>query len=188
MQNKDSITDLSEVKARLMSLINNHWDNCDETLPEIKECLRALHDDILDNHVVDGYLVENRLPSFRERIDDITWLNATSYVYRNNNETTLYFFRTSDSSLVCTIDEEYLTDIDIYRENQTQQILTVLADEIEYFNEEEEWLISDIKDLANELHNKTVKLSDMQRGKLLVQNAISKCNDFFEINFECNDE
>ena len=180
MQNNDSITDLSEVKARLMSLINNHWDNCDETLPEIKECLRALHDDILDNHVVDGYLVENRPPSFRERIDDITWLNATSYVYRNNNETTLYFFRTPDSSLVCSIDEEYLTDIDIYRENQTQQILTVLTDEIEYFNEEEEWLISDIKDLANELHNKTVKLSDMQRGKLLVQNAISKCNDFFE--------
>lgn len=180
MQNNDSITDISAVKARLMSLINKHWDSRDETLPEIKECLCALHDDILANHIVDGYLVEKRPQSFRERIDDITWLNATSYVYRNNNETILYFFRTPDSSLVCTIDEEYLTDVDIYRENQTQQMLAALTDEIEYFNEEEEWLISDIKDLTNELHNKTVKLSDIQRGKLLVQKAISECNDFWK--------
>ena len=81
-------------------------------------------------------------------------------MFRNNNETTLYFFRTPDSSLVCTIDEEYLTDVDIYRENQTQQMLAGLTDEIEYFN--------------------TVKLSDMQRGKLLVQKAISECTDFWK--------
>lgn len=180
MQNNDSITDLSVYKARLMSLINNHWGNPDDTIPEIKECLHALHDDILDSHIVDGYLVEKRPESFHERIDDITWLNATSYVYRNNNETTLYFFRTPDSSLVCTIDWEYLTDVEVYRENQTQQMLAGLADELEYFNEEEEWLINDIQDTANELHNKTVKLSDMRRSKLLVQNAISECTDFWK--------
>lgn len=184
MQNKDSITDLPEVeisvyKARLMSLINEYWDNPD-ALPEIKDCLRALHDDILDSHIVDGYLVEKRPSSFRERIDTITWLNATNYVYRNNNETTLYFFRTPDSSLVCTVSADYLTDVGLYRSNQLQQMIAALNDELEYLNEEEEWLISDIEDLTDELREKKIKLSDMQRGKGLVQNAISECNDFWK--------
>ena len=179
MQNNDVKT-ITEVKARLMSLINKHWDNPDDTLPEIKECLRALHNDILDSHIVDGYLVEKRPQSFRERIDDITWLNATSYVYRNSNETTLYFFRTPDGSLVCTIDEEYLTDVDIYRENKIQQTLAVLVDEKEYCNEQIECRIDEIGEIIEELHAKKLWLSQLQKDKLDIENAISKCTDFWK--------
>lgn len=179
MQNKD-VKSITEVKARLMSLINEHWDNPDGTLPEIKECLRTLHDDILDSHIVDGYMVEKRPSSFLDSIDDITWLNATSYIYRNNNETTFYFFRTPDGSLVCTVAEDYLTDVELYHENQTQQMLAVLNDELSYFKEEEEWLIDEIDDLNNEIRDKKVQLSDMQRAKGIVQDAISKCNNFWK--------
>lgn len=179
MQNKD-VKSITEVKARLMSLINEYWDNPDGTLPEIKECLRTLHDDILDSYIVDGYLVEKRPSSFLERIDDITWLNATSYVYRNNNETILYFFRKPDGLLVCTLSEDYLSDVDLYRKNQTQQRLAVLNDELEYCNEQLEWMVDEIEDLTNEIREKKENLSKTQRGKLCVQNAILKCKDFWK--------
>ena len=168
MQNKD-------VKERLSQMLKTYVDTRAEgLLTEIKQCLHTLHDDILEADLVDGFIVSER-KGFRDKIDDITGVLVQVVpippVHRD------YYFSTENET-VWVLNERFLTEEEgVYRQQVLQHRLSILKDDLDYALENEEWLIDEISELMEELRGKRRWLSDVQKDKLKIQNAILYCNE-----------